>query len=78
MKVYGTAVIDYTHEAEWYKDPNVTLNEGDASSMHGARCAIHLSEPIDIKNIRIDLSKPAPDSRAEWLATKDGRTASSN
>jgi hypothetical protein len=65
--------IDYTHDKERLEMFN--FNEGAALFKHGARCAIHLSEPIDIDNLKIDLSKPAPDSRAEWLATKDGRTA---
>ncbi|MEJ2461996.1 MAG: SUMF1/EgtB/PvdO family nonheme iron enzyme [Candidatus Thiodiazotropha sp.] len=68
--------IDYTHDKEILEMFN--FSEGDALFKHGARCAIHLSEPIDINNLKIDLSKPAPDSRAEWLATKDGRTSSSN
>lgn len=60
--------IDYSHEITWYKDLNIT--EGSASFSHGARCAIHISRPLDINKLKIDLSKPAPDSRAEWLATK--------
>jgi formylglycine-generating enzyme required for sulfatase activity len=64
--------IDYTHDKERMEMFN--FPEGSATLSHGARCAIHLSEPIDIDNLTIDLSKPAPDSRAEWLATKDGQT----
>lgn len=65
--------IDYAHEIKWYKDLDIT--EGSASFSHGARCAIHLSAPIDINNLKIDISKPAPDSRKEWLATKDSQNA---
>ena len=64
--------IDYTHDKERLEMYN--FDEGAAHFHHGARCAIHLSEPIDIDNLKIDLSKPAPDSRAEWLATKNART----
>ena len=62
--------IDYTHDQEAIKKYDF-IKEGNASSSHGARCAIHLAEPIDIDNLKIDLTRPAPDSRAEWLATKD-------
>jgi formylglycine-generating enzyme required for sulfatase activity len=65
--------IDYTHDIE--RNTRFELHAGVASFLHGARCAIHLSEPIDIEHLELDLSMPAPDSRAEWLATKDGRTA---
>ena len=67
--------IDYTHD-QGAIEKHDFIKEGEASSSHGARCAIHLSEPIDIDNLKIDLTQPAPDSRAEWLATKDGRTTS--
>jgi formylglycine-generating enzyme required for sulfatase activity len=65
--------VDYTHNKEILKMFN--FDEGAALFSHGARCTIHLSDPIDINNLKIDLSKPAPDRRKEWLATKDGRTA---
>ena len=64
--------IDYTHDKERLEMFN--FSEGAAHFSHGARCAIHLSEPIDIDNLKIDLTKPTPDSRAEWLATKKERT----
>jgi len=67
--------IDYTHDKERLEMFN--FKEGDALFKNGARCAIHLAKPIDIDNLKIDLSKPAPDSRAEWLATKDSHTSSS-
>jgi formylglycine-generating enzyme required for sulfatase activity len=68
--------IDYTHDKEILE--MFSFNEGAALFKHGARCAIHLSEPIDINNLKIDLSKPAPDSRAEWLETQDGHNNTSN
>ncbi|MCU7845514.1 MAG: formylglycine-generating enzyme family protein [Candidatus Thiodiazotropha sp. (ex Monitilora ramsayi)] len=60
--------IDYTHNIKSIGALNIA--EGTAITNHGARCAIHLSEPIDINNLKIDLTRPAPDSRAEWLAAQ--------
>jgi hypothetical protein len=49
--------IDYTHDKDRLEMFN--FNEGEARFQEGARCAIHLSKPIDIDNLTIDLSKPA-------------------
>jgi len=63
--------IDYTHDKDILEMFN--FKEGDALFQHGARCAIHLAKPIDIESLKIDLSKPAPDSRKEWLTTKNAK-----
>jgi formylglycine-generating enzyme required for sulfatase activity len=66
--------IDYTHDTERMEMFN--FEEGSAALTDGARCAIHIAKLIDIESLKIDLSKPAPDSRKEWLATKDSHTSS--